>query len=75
MLLNDKERVIFSTYCKKVASSELAMVKQLELLPGSIPEMVKRMKNRAAAYMIVAVDLDTSEIAEIPADQVGELEG
>lgn len=51
------------------------MVKQMEKLLGmSHPEMIKRMKNRAAAYMIVATDLDTSEITEVSADQIGELE-
>ena len=74
MLLNDLEKGLFHSYCTSVANDEVLMIKHMEKM-GHMPEqMITRMKNRAAAYMIVAADLNTGESTSVSSNDVGRME-
>ncbi len=59
MKMDQSERQRFLQYCKQQVSSAKAIIGQLESMPGMIPQVIQREKQKAAAYTIVAMDLES----------------
>lgn len=57
--MEPSERQRFLQYCKQQVSSAKAIISQLESMPGMIPQVIQREKQKAAAYAIVAMDLES----------------
>ncbi len=61
LLLSDDERRRFIDYCRREVDSLNAMATQMQNLPSMPPHVLQHYKIRAAAYILVASDLDRVE--------------
>lgn len=64
MLLTNKERQRFISYLKQNIESSHLIVEQMKKLPGPA-FMVSQEETRIAAWMVILVDLETTESFEI----------
>lgn len=75
MILNDRERLIFITYCKQMAESSLAIADQLKGSPIAAHKMLAEMElNKSRAYQIVANDLGRIESFTVSKGESGEID-
>jgi hypothetical protein len=61
MLLTDEERRKFAAYLKQNAESGRLIIEQFEKVGGVASMLVAREKQKCAAYLIVARELDATE--------------
>ena len=62
MLLNDKDREMFTAYCEQNLKTSKALLAQFEKTPGpAMEELAKRERLKMAAFLIVAADLRSGE--------------
>ena len=77
--LSEHELRKFAAYCRQESESASGLAKQMEGVPGGAinPIIVKRLKSEAAAFGIVYLKLDSTEIQTIeppsipPTDEAG----
>ena len=66
LLLDEKDKDKFAMYCEQNAESCKGMITQFEKMPGpTMEEMVRREKQKMAAFLIVAADLRSGESVTI----------
>jgi hypothetical protein len=74
MLLDPRQRLIFMEFCKSQAASSEALATQMENMVGVLPQMVRREKQKAAAFSIVALELAAvREEFSVKAEDVGDV--
>lgn len=60
LLLTDQERIRFADWLRREVNSHREIIKQMEKLPSMAP-VIEREKQRAAAKLLVAIELQSIE--------------
>lgn len=76
MLLNPKERLMFMTWCRQQANDSKAIADQIDksMAHGMAGQLSKRERQKAAAFMIVAMELaSVREEFSVKSEDIGEV--